>query len=58
MGSQNGDLFSQVSTPGANIMQEITTVTSKTRAYINFANPEFPHEDGQIAQVGCVTLKK
>lgn len=35
IGSQNGDFFSHVSTPGASMMQEMTTVTNRTKAYIN-----------------------
>ena len=49
--SQNGDLLSHVSTPGANIIHDITTVIKSTNAYINFAKPEFPQLWGHIAQV-------
>ena len=42
---------SQVSTPGASMMQEITAVNRSTRAYMNFARAAFPQEFGQTAQV-------
>lgn len=51
MDSQNGDLANSVSIPGANIMHAKTTVISKTKAYMNLANPEWAHEDGHNAQV-------
>ena len=51
VGSQNGNLFSHDSTPGANIIQDNTTVTKRTKAYMNLAKPEFPQLDGHIAQV-------
>ena len=40
VGSQNGSLFNQVSTPGANMIHAMTTVTRSTKAYMNLANPE------------------
>ena len=51
LSSHNGNFVSHVSTPGANIIHEITTVTNKTKAYINLARPELPQLDGHIAQV-------
>ena len=51
MDSQNGDFAKSVSIPGANIMHAKTTVISKTKAYMNLANPEWAQDDGQTAQV-------
>ena len=51
VGSQKGNLFSHDSTPGANMMQERTTVTKRTRAYMNLAKPELPQLEGHTAQV-------